>query len=283
MRVRTPDSLLISGMGELHLEIIIDRLKREYGVEVQTGKPQVVYKETIESTGKAHVVFAREIHDAHHRGEVTLAVAPASRGEGFVFQTADGLKEALSEEMIGHVEQSTREATLAGALAGHEVVDITVNFEAVGDDPLSMTGLGLKVAASQACKEACEKASPRLLEPYMTVEVVAPDEFVGEIIADLNSRHGRLEEVIPRGKNFSGQGCCAAHHHVRLFDFLAVAQSGTRHFHHEILPLRHKSVDSTARPFHSTLPTLGQELSQDTPCNSAQTNLHARAPGTSEQ
>lgn len=192
--------LLISGMGELHLEIIIDRLKREYGVEVQTGKPQVVYKETIESTGKAHVIFDREIHDAHHRGDVTLAVAPAPRGQGFVFQTTDGLKQALTEELIGHVEQGAREATLSGALAGHEVVDIIVKFEAVGDDPLSMTGLGLKVAASQACKEACEKASPRLLEPYMTVEVVAPEEFVGEIIADLNSRHGRLEEVTPRGK-----------------------------------------------------------------------------------
>lgn len=192
--------LLISGMGELHLDIILDRLKREYNVEVQTGKPQVVYKETITSAGQAHVVFDREIHDARHMGDVVLSVKPAPRGQGTVFNAPDALIETAGAEMIGHVEQGTREAMLAGALAGNEVVDIVVNLEALGPDIASMTGLGLKVAAAQSCKEACEKASPILLEPYMTVEVIVPEEFMGEVIADLNGRRGRLEEVTPRGK-----------------------------------------------------------------------------------
>jgi elongation factor G len=98
------------------------------------------------------------------------------------------------------VEQGVREAAWSGALSGNEVVDVKVRLDAIGADLAGMTGLGLKVAASQASKEACEKASPVLLEPFMNVEVVVPEEFVGEVIADLNSRHGRLEQVTPRGK-----------------------------------------------------------------------------------
>jgi elongation factor G len=191
--------LLVSGMGELHLEIIIDRLKREYGVEVQTGKPQVVNKETIQAKAKAHVVFDREIHEQRHFGEVTISVEPTARGEGVSFNVSPSL-DLISPETIGYVKQGAVEATLSGALAGNEVVDVRITLEALGADLASMSGLGLKVAGSQACKEACEKASPVLLEPYMSVEVIVPEEFVGEVIADLNSRRGRLEQVSPRGK-----------------------------------------------------------------------------------
>jgi elongation factor G len=191
--------LLVSGMGELHLEIIIDRLKREYGVEVQTGKPQVVNKETIQAKAKAHVVFDREIHEQRHFGEVTISVEPAARGEGVSFTVAPGL-ELIPPETVGYVKQGALEGTLSGAVTGNEVVDIHIRLEALGADLASMSGLGLKVAGAQACKEACEKASPVLLEPYMNVEVIVPEEFVGEVIAELNSRRGRLEEVSPRGK-----------------------------------------------------------------------------------
>jgi elongation factor G len=192
--------LLVSGMGELHLEIILDRLSREYNVNVQTGKPQVVYKETVQERAVARTVFDREIHDTHHHGDVTVRVEPARRGAGVTIRTVPGLEEVIGAERLQYVQQGAREAMLAGALAGNEVVDVIVTVESVGEDIASMTGLGLKVAAAQAGKEACEKASPILLEPYMTVEVVVPEEFVGEIIADLNSRHGRLEDVSPRGK-----------------------------------------------------------------------------------
>ncbi len=191
--------LLISGMGELHLDIIVDRLKREFSVDVRTGKPQVVYKETIMSSAQANVVFDREIHETRHTGEVTVRVTPTPRGEGFVFAFSSSL-EGIPAEMINNVEQGAREAMLSGVLAGNEVVDVKVSLEAFGSDIASMTPLGVKVSASQACKEACEKASPILLEPFMTVELVVPEEFVGEVIADLNSRHGRLEQVTPKGK-----------------------------------------------------------------------------------
>ncbi|MGA8833526.1 MAG: elongation factor G [Desulfomonilaceae bacterium] len=191
--------LLISGMGELHLEIIVDRLRREYNVEVQTGRPQVVYKESVSSNAEARVIFDREIHDIRHFGDVTLYVQSGSRGSGFVFKASDSLR-ALAPELISHAENGAKEATLAGALAGNEVVDLIVSLVALGPEPFLMSPLGVKVAASQACREACEKAGPVVLEPFMSVEVVVPEEFVGEIIADLNSRHGRLEEILPRGK-----------------------------------------------------------------------------------
>jgi elongation factor G len=192
--------LLISGMGELHLEIILDRLKREYNVAVHTGKPQVVYKETILGSGKATVLFDRGIHDVRHFGEVTLSVESAARGEGIVFQVAPVLKDAVSPEIISAVEQGAHEAMWGGVLTGNQVDDVKVTLEAFGENLFAMTPLGLKVAASQACRDACEKASPVVLEPYMKIEVVVPEEFVGEVIADLNSRRGHLEEVTPRGK-----------------------------------------------------------------------------------
>jgi len=191
--------LLISGMGELHLDIILDRLKREYNVEVVTGKPQVVYKETISAPAKAHAIFDREIHDVRHLGEVTVTVEPTPRNEGIAFSVAPSL-ETTSTEVLAFVEQGAREATLSGTILGNEVVDVKITVESLGSDLASMSGLGLKVAAAQACKEAFAKASPLLMEPYMKVEVVVPEEFVGEVIADLNSRRGRLEEVSPRGK-----------------------------------------------------------------------------------
>jgi len=191
--------MLVSGMGELHLEIILDRLKREYNVELVTGKPQVVYKETITASGKGRVRFDREIHDVRHLGEVTVTVEPAPRGEGLFFDF-DKAFDTVSQDQRDFLEQGAREATLAGVVAGNEVVDIRVKFNSLGEDAVAMTGLGLKVAAAQACKEAFEKASPALLEPYMNVEVVVPEESVGEVIADLHARRGRIEHIAPRGK-----------------------------------------------------------------------------------
>jgi elongation factor G len=191
--------MLISGMGELHLEIILDRLKREYNLDVVTGKPQVVYKETVLSQGIGHVRFEREIHDTRHVGEVTLEVSPTKRGEGNSFEFDPALDD-LPEELRQSLEQGAREATLSGVVAGNEMVDTRIRFRSAGENPQESSPLGLKVAASQSCKEACEKATPILLEPYMKVELIVPEEYVGEVIADLNSRKGKLDRVTPSGK-----------------------------------------------------------------------------------
>ena len=137
--------------------------------------------------------------NVRHLGEVTLSVRPAKRGSGLIFEVSEPLRQMIPD-LLQHVENGAREATLAGALAGNEVVDLIVKLEKMGSDCFLMSPLGVKVASSQACREACEKAGPVVLEPFMGVEVVVPEEFVGEVIADLNSRHGRLEEISPRGK-----------------------------------------------------------------------------------
>ncbi|MGB9615833.1 MAG: elongation factor G [Desulfomonilaceae bacterium] len=193
--------LIISGMGELHLEIILDRLQREHDVHVRTGKPQVLYKETILSSASARTKFDREIHEARHLGEVALSVEPTERGAGLIFESALP-PDAAPRDLVAAVQQGAAEAMLAGVVSGNEVVDVRVRLLEFGQDLASMTPLGLKVAASHACKEACEKASPVLLEPFMKLEITVPDEFVGEVIADLNSRKGRLDEVVP-GSGYS--------------------------------------------------------------------------------
>ncbi len=191
--------MLISGMGELHLEIILDVLKRQYGVDVVTGRPQVVYKETIGSQGEAHTVFDREINEVRHRGEVTVKVSPTRRGAGVNIKTGPQLTD-IPSDFRDFIELGAKEATLSGVVAGNEVSDIEITVETLGPHPETMTPLGLKVATSQACKEACSNAKPMLLEPYMSLEIVVPEEYVGEVIADLNSRNSRLEGVDPRGK-----------------------------------------------------------------------------------
>jgi elongation factor G len=191
--------MLISGMGELHLDIILDRLKREYNVEVITGKPQVVFKETVEGTGSATARFDREIHETRHLGEVGVTVQALPRGKGLEYVFSKSLEDA-PQELRAAMEQGAKEANLAGALTGNEMTDVRTVFESLGPDAPLMSPLGVKVAASQACKEAAQKAKPVVLEPYMKVEIVVPEDCVGEVIADLNSRKGRLEGVSPVGK-----------------------------------------------------------------------------------
>ncbi|MFC1833299.1 elongation factor G [Thermodesulfobacteriota bacterium] len=191
--------MIVSGMGELHLEIILDRLKREYNCDVVTGKPQVVKKETVKSSGKGHVVFDREIHETRHMGDATWSVEPRPRGEGNLVDMDAGLAGA-PEDLIESAKMGAMEATASGVLAGFEVTDVKLTLLSLGKDFGKATTLGVKVAAAQACKEACGKASPVILEPYMAVELVVPEDYVGEVISDLGSRKGNVEGMIPRGK-----------------------------------------------------------------------------------
>jgi len=189
---------IISGMGELHLEIIISRLQREFHAHVNTGKPQVVYRETITQEAIGEKIFKKEMGTNVHFGHVKLKVKPLPRGGGIKF------KRTISEtEILPHfwpaIEEALKNALHQGIIAGYPMIDIEVEL-CGGSTEEHATELGYRVAASQALKEACEKAKPILLEPIMRLEVVLPDEYLGEVISDINSRKGLVETVEKRGK-----------------------------------------------------------------------------------
>jgi elongation factor G len=191
-----PDSgqTIISGMGELHLEIIIDRMMREYKVEANVGKPQVAYRETIRKSSQAEGKYIRQTGGSGHYGHVKLRVEPNEMGKGFEFinEIKSG---AVPREFFKPIEQGVKQAMEGGVLAGYELVDIKVTLYDGSYHEVDSDEMAFKIAASMGFKEAARKASPVLLEPIMSVEVVVPEDFMGVIIGDLNSRRGRIEGV----------------------------------------------------------------------------------------
>ena len=182
---------LISGMGELHLEIIVDRLVREFKVNANIGKPQVSYKESISKTARAEHRYEKQIGGKGQFGHVVLELRPRERGAGFNFKN-EIRGEAIPKEFIPSIEEGSREAMDAGILANHHVVDVEVallggSFHEVDSSPLSF-----RVAANMATREALEKADCKLLEPVMSIEIVLPEEYVSQIIGDLNGRRGKI-------------------------------------------------------------------------------------------
>jgi elongation factor G len=182
---------LISGMGELHLEVLVRRMADDYNLRVQVGKPQVVYKETLDGQGTGRAVFDRTLGDKRHRAAVAVRVEKAPRGEGNRVEfepDPTGFPAALVEAAVGGV----REALLSGILAGHAVEDVRVHIAELEAEPDSASEMAVKVAANQAFREACQMARPVLLEPLMRVDVVTPEEHVGEVLGDLNARRGEI-------------------------------------------------------------------------------------------
>jgi elongation factor G len=191
-----PDSgqTIISGMGELHLEIIVDRMKREYKVEANVGKPQVAYRETIRKESQAEGKYIRQTGGSGQYGHVKLRVAPNEKGKGFEFVN-EIVGGSVPKEYIKPVEQGIREALEGGVLAGYELVDVKATLYDGSYHEVDSNEMAFKIAASMGFKEAARKASPVLLEPIMSVEVVVPEEYMGTIIGDLNSRRGRIEGI----------------------------------------------------------------------------------------
>ncbi|HST78142.1 MAG TPA: elongation factor G [Verrucomicrobiae bacterium] len=191
-----PDSgqTIISGMGELHLEIIIDRMMREYKVEANVGKPQVAYRETIRKHSEAEGKYIRQTGGSGHYGHVKLRIDPNEMGKGFEFinEIKSG---SVPREFFKPIEQGIKQAMEGGVLAGYEMVDIKVALYDGSYHEVDSDEMAFKIAASMGFKEAARKASPVLLEPIMSVEVVVPEEFMGTIIGDLNSRRGRIEGI----------------------------------------------------------------------------------------
>ena len=201
-RVKTDQEtgqMIISGMGELHLEIAVQKLRRNYNVHVNVGKPQVVYRETIETAVTAEGKFEREINEVNHYGHVCLRVEPRKRGEGFEFisEIEEG---TIPEDFIPSIEEGVEEATTAGVIAGYPVVDIKAVLTGGSFHESDSLPLAYKIAASMAFRDGCVKAHSVLLEPVMSVEVIVPENFLGMTIGDLNSRRGKVEKVASRGK-----------------------------------------------------------------------------------
>jgi len=182
---------LIHGMGELHLEIIVDRLLREFKVEANVGKPQVAYRETIRQKAEAQGRFVRQTGGRGQYGDVWLEVEPAESGAGIVFENE--LKgPSIPREYVPAVEKGVKEAGETGILAGYPVVDVKVALTDGSYHEVDSSEMAFKIAASMGFKEACRKAKPVLLEPVMDVEVVCPSEYQGAVVGDLNSRRGKI-------------------------------------------------------------------------------------------
>ncbi len=190
--------IVISGMGELHLEIIAGRLKRDFSVETNQGKPQVVYRETVTSPADHEEIFQREIAGQQHFAGVKLEVSPTPRGMGNRF--VDKCKSPeLTEEFLAAIRQGISEAETGGVIMGYPVIDVETTLLDVQIKETFSDEMAFKVAATMAFKNASQKADPLLLEPIMEAEIMLPEEFTGEVINDLNARQGKIEQITNKG------------------------------------------------------------------------------------
>ncbi len=201
MRVQTDNEtgeVILSGMGELHLEILVDRMRREFKVEANVGKPQVAYRETITKEVEVEGKFVRQSGGRGQFGHVRLRLSPLEPGSGFEF--VNGIVGgAVPREYIQPVENGIVEAMETGVLAGYPVVDLKAELYDGSYHEVDSSEMAFKVAASMAFKDGCAKAKPQLLEPIMSNEVIVPEEYMGDVIGDLNSRRGRISGMEARG------------------------------------------------------------------------------------
>jgi len=199
LRVRKDEDtgqMILSGKGELHLEVIISRMRREFKTSVNVGKPQVVYRESLKLQTEASAVFDKEIAGQRHFGEVHLTVKPVSRGSGNSFRSAV-TAETIPDNFIPAIKEGVMEALESGTLSGYPVLDVAVVLTGGTHKESLSSELALKVSASMACNLALAKAEPYLLEPIMSLEVIVPELFMGDVIGDLNSRNGKIEAIKP--------------------------------------------------------------------------------------
>jgi elongation factor G len=199
-RVRTDEETgqtIIAGMGELHLEVLVDRMRREYKVEANQGKPQVAYRESISAPSDVDSKFVRQTGGKGQYGHVKLRLEPLERGKGFEFVN-EIVGGAVPREYIGPTEQGIKEAMQTGVLAGFPVVDIKVTLYDGSFHEVDSSEMAFKIAGSMGLKEGVRKGRPQLLEPVMKVEVTTPEDFLGTVLGDLNSRRGHVEGMEAR-------------------------------------------------------------------------------------
>jgi len=189
---------IISGMGELHLEIIVDRMLREFNVQANVGRPEVAYKETITQPSKAEGRWVRQTGGRGQFGVVNLEVEPLPPGSGFVFENKI-IGGAVPKEYVGPTEQGIKEALDTGVVAGYPVLDIKVMLVDGSFHPVDSSEMAFKMAGSIGIQEALKRGKPVLMEPVMKVEAATPDEFFGDVIGDISSRRGKVTDMDHRG------------------------------------------------------------------------------------
>jgi elongation factor G len=183
---------VIAGMGELHLEILVDRMLREFKVEAHVGAPQVAYRETVRKSAQAEGRFIRQSGGKGQYGHVVIELEPGEKGSGFQF-VSKIVGGVIPKEYINPSEQGMKEACESGILAGYPVIDLKATLVDGSFHDVDSSEMAFKIAGSMAIKEAVMKADPVLLEPMMKVEVEVPEDFIGNVIGDLNSRRGHIE------------------------------------------------------------------------------------------
>jgi len=190
---------IISGMGELHLEILVDRMKREFGVEANIGNPQVAYRETIKGTAEAEGKYIKQSGGRGQYGHVRLRVEPLERGVGFEFENE--LKGgSVPQEYVPAVEKGVKEALERGVVAGYPLKDIRVIIYDGSYHEVDSSEAAFKIAGSMAVQECVKKASPIILEPVMKVVSITPEQFMGDVTGDLNAKRGKIQNMEDRGK-----------------------------------------------------------------------------------
>ena len=187
---------IIAGMGELHLEIIVDRLLREFKVEANIGRPQVAYKETIRRAAESDTKYARQSGGKGQYGHVKIRIEPTEPGTGYIFENTV-VGGAIPKEYIPAVDAGIRSAMEAGVLAGYNVVDVKVNLYDGSYHEVDSSEMAFKIAGSMAFKDAMRKADPVLTEPIMKVVIITPDDYMGDVIGDVNSRRGQIQSMEP--------------------------------------------------------------------------------------
>jgi elongation factor G len=200
-RVKTDEEsgqTLIAGMGELHLDVLVDRMVREFKVAANVGKPQVSYRETVRRAAEGNKRFVRQTGGKGQYGHVVLTLEPGEKGSGYVFvdKIVGG---TIPREYMKAIDAGIRETLDTGVYAGYPMVDVKVTVHDGSYHEVDSSEMAFKIAASMSLKDAVEKASPVVLEPMMRVEVTMPEEFMGDVIGDLNSRRGQIEGMDPRG------------------------------------------------------------------------------------
>jgi elongation factor G len=208
---------LISGMGELHLEVLVDRMLREFRVVAKVGRPQVAYRETITRPARAQGRFVRQTGGRGQYGDVVLEIEPLAKGAGFVFEDKI-VGGAIPREYIPSVKQGVTGALESGVLAGYPMVDLKATLVDGNYHEVDSSEMAFKIAGSMALKEAVSKAGPVLMEPVMDIEVVSPEEFTGDVVGNLSSRRGNIDGMEPRGA-----GTQAIRAHVPLAEMFGYA------------------------------------------------------------